>query len=145
MLWHKKAGEKVIQSGQLVPIEPAKGDAVMQRGNRPRVQHDAALAQKLLGDLGRWKIVGDSRVLYLKAQEFGDAEALCVPIRNLLGEADLLPESVRVERSAPEEKFRGEVRVAIAAELFGSHSARMKCVLQQVNQHSGYRAAGEGR
>jgi hypothetical protein len=145
MLGDTKAGQKVIQMGQLVPIEPAKGDAVMQRGNRPRVQHDVALAQKLLSDLGRWKIVGDSRVLYLKAQEFGDAEALCAPIHAMLGEAGVQPESVRVERSAPEEKFRGEVRVVIAAEVFSNHSARMKAVLQQVHQQARPRAAGEGR
>jgi hypothetical protein len=122
--------------GRLVPTEPAKGDAVSIRTSRPRAQHNAALAEKLLGDLARWQIVGDSRVLYLKAREYGDAEALRAPIHAMLGEAGLLPNSVWVERSTPEDKFRGEVRVAIAAELFGCHSARMKFVLQQVHQQA---------
>lgn len=145
MLGDTKAGQKVIQMGQLVQPQLATGDKVMVSSPRPRVQHNAALTEKLLGDLGRWQIVGDSRVLYLKAREFGDAEVLRAPIHAMLGEAGLLPESVRVERSAPEEKFRGEVRVAIAAELFTKHSMRMKAVLQQVHQQARPRAAGEGR
>jgi hypothetical protein len=145
MLGDTKAGQKVIQKGHLVQMQPATGDTVVVRSLRPSVLHNAVLAEKLLGDLARWHIVGDCRVLYLKVQEFGDAEALRAPIHAMLGEAGLLPESVRVERSAPEEKFRGEVRVAIAAEVFSNHSARMKAVLQQVHQQARPRAAGEGR
>lgn len=145
MLGATKAGEKVIQMGRLVPAQPAKGDAVSVRPSRPRLQHNEALAEKLLGDLSRWQVMGDSRVLYLKAREFGEAEALRGLIHNLLGEAGLLPGSVRVEQSTPEEKFRGEVRVAIAAELLTRHSMRMKAVLQQVHQQGNQRAVGEGR
>lgn len=101
-------------------------------------KHDIALLSALFDDLSRWHEANGKRVCYLSLQPMGENMSTITPkVRSIFATLNIPPESLTVKDAEVQEAHRGEVHVAMPAQLFDQYALRMKEMLRDVKRAQG--------
>ena len=105
-------------------------------------KHNIALVEALFDDLSRWHEANGKRVCYLSLHQMGESMSTITPkvmsiFATLFATLRIPPGLLTVKDAEVQEAHRGEVHVAMPAELFDQYAQRMKELLRDVKRAQG--------